>query len=67
MSGKARLALVGCGFMGQAVHLPNSLKAKGSEVVAVCELGEKLGRAAAERYCIPCYYRSHRTRWTQAI
>jgi predicted dehydrogenase len=60
MGGKVRLALVGCGFMGQAVHLPNFLKARGCEVVAVCELREKLGRAVAERYRIPRYYRSHR-------
>ncbi len=46
--------------MGQAVHLPNFLKTESCEVVALCEVREKLGRAVAKQHGIPRYYRSHR-------
>lgn len=39
---RVRIAFVGCGMMGQMVHLPNFLKLDNCEVVALCELREKL-------------------------
>jgi len=57
--GKVRLAFLGCGWMGQRVHLPNFLKLDDCEIVALCELREKLGKAVAGKHGIPRYYRSH--------
>jgi len=54
-----RVAVVGAGFMGQLVHIPNFLRAKNCEVVALCDLREKLGRAVAAKYHIPRFYNSH--------
>ncbi len=59
MVDKVRLAFLGCGWMGQRVHLPNFLKLENCEVVALCEVRERLGRAVAKRHGIPRYYRSH--------
>lgn len=59
MVDKVRVGFVGCGFMGQGVHLPCFLKAEGCEILAIAEVRERLGRAVAERYRIPKYYRSH--------
>lgn len=59
MNKKLRIAFLGCGFMGQRVHLPNFLKLENCEVVALCEVREKLGKAVASRYNIPRYCKSH--------
>jgi len=59
MRSKVRLAILGCGFMGQKVHLPNFMKLENCEIVALCETREKLGRAVANKYGIPKYYKSH--------
>jgi len=57
--GKVRLAFLGCGWMGQRVHLPNFLKLDNCEIVALCELRERLGKAVAGKHGIPRYYKSH--------
>ena len=54
-----RVAVVGAGFMGQLVHIPNFLKLENCEIIALCEMREKLGKAVASKYHIPRYYRSH--------
>lgn len=59
MVDKVRVAFLGCGMMGQRVHLPNFLKLDNCEVVALCELREKLGMTVAKKHGIPRYYKSH--------
>lgn len=54
-----RVAIVGAGFMGQLVHIPNFLKVENCKVVALCDKREKLGRSVAEKYRIPRFYNSH--------
>ncbi|RLE80703.1 MAG: hypothetical protein DRJ52_05770 [Thermoprotei archaeon] len=54
-----RLAFIGAGVMNQLVHIPNFMSISDCEVVALCELREKLGRAVAAMYHIPRYYKSH--------
>jgi len=56
---EVRLALVGCGTMGQAVHLPNFLASEKCQLVAVAHLREKLAQQIAAHYRIPKAYRSH--------
>jgi len=55
---KVRLAMVGCGMMGQTVHLQNFLKAPNCEVVAVCDQDEELAAKVAARYHIPAAFGS---------
>ena len=44
---KVRLAMVGCGMMGQSVHLQSFLKNPKCEVVAICDQdGELAGKVA---------------------
>jgi len=54
-----RLAFIGAGIMNQLVHIPNFMSIGDCEVVALCELREKLGKAVAAKYNIPRYYKSH--------
>jgi len=56
---KAKLGFVGCGFMGQCVHLPSFHKVKNAEIVAVSDLRPKLAKAVAERWGIKKVYPSH--------
>ncbi|NOZ22198.1 MAG: Gfo/Idh/MocA family oxidoreductase [Planctomycetes bacterium] len=48
-----RLAMVGCGKMGQSVHLRNFLQVKRCSVVAVCDRQAGLAREVAEVNRIP--------------
>jgi len=50
---KVRLAMVGCGMMGQSVHLQNFLKTPKCEVVAICDQDAQLAQKVAERYHVP--------------
>ena len=53
--GRVRVALVGCGRIS-AYHLAALQPLAGVEVVAVCDLDEKLARRTASQYGIPrCY------------
>ncbi len=54
-----KVAIVGAGFMGQLVHIPNFFRLQNCEVIALSDVREKLGRSVASKYHIPRYYRSH--------
>jgi predicted dehydrogenase len=54
-----RLGYVGCGFMGQKVHLPNFASIPGCELMALAEVRPRLRERVAERYRIPRRYESH--------
>jgi predicted dehydrogenase len=56
---KVRLALVGCGQMGQGVHLPNLLGLEQCQVLAVADVRADVARQVAEHYRIPKVYHSH--------
>ncbi|HEX4214543.1 MAG TPA: Gfo/Idh/MocA family oxidoreductase [Candidatus Dormibacteraeota bacterium] len=54
-----RLGYVGCGFMAQAVHLPNFSTLSGCRLLALAEVRPGLARAVAERFRIERIYSSH--------
>lgn len=54
-----KIGFVGCGMMGQTVHLPNFLSNPACEVVALAEVREKVGRMVAERHRIRAFYASY--------
>ncbi|RLI34875.1 hypothetical protein DRO55_05960 [Candidatus Bathyarchaeota archaeon] len=56
---KVKIGFIGCGFMGQCVHLPSFMRVKGAEVVALSDLRFGLAKAVAKRWGIPRVYRSH--------
>jgi len=56
---KVRLGFVGCGFMGQCVHLPSFRRVKNAEIVAVTDLRPKLAKAVAKKWKIGKVYPSH--------
>ncbi|GAA0975352.1 Gfo/Idh/MocA family oxidoreductase [Acrocarpospora macrocephala] len=56
MKENVRLALVGCGRIAQAAHLPALEKAEGVELVAVSDPSQDVARAVAGRYGIPAAY-----------
>ena len=55
---KVRLAMVGCGMMGQTVHLQCFLKAPRCEIVAICDQDAELAGKVAERYGVPASFGS---------
>jgi len=59
MPEKVRLGFIGCGFMGQCVHLPSFKKVKNAEIIAISDLRPKLAKAVAERWKIRKVYPSH--------
>jgi len=54
-----KVGFVGCGFMGQLVHLPNFASLPDCELVALAEMRVELGRQVAQKYQIPRIYLSH--------
>lgn len=54
-----KIGFVGCGLMGQLVHLPNFCSLPGCEVVALAEMRTELGRRVAGKHQIPRVYCSH--------
>ncbi|HET7475222.1 MAG TPA: Gfo/Idh/MocA family oxidoreductase [Dermatophilaceae bacterium] len=56
MTEPVRLALVGCGRIAQAAHLPALEKADGVRLVAVSDPSPQVARQAARRYGIPAAY-----------
>jgi virulence factor len=54
--GKVRVAMVGAGGQGNTAHWPSLASFEDVEIVAVCELKEKLAREAAEKYNVPKVY-----------
>ena len=59
MPGKVKLGFVGCGFMGQCVHLPSFQRAKNAEIVAITDLRPRLAKTVADRWKIGKVYPSH--------
>jgi len=51
-----RVALVGCGAITQARHIPSLLKIRGVELVATCDKDEELAKRVAERCHSNKYY-----------
>ncbi|HOK55706.1 MAG TPA: Gfo/Idh/MocA family oxidoreductase, partial [bacterium] len=54
---KIKIVFVGVGAMGQCAHLKNYVLIPDCEVVAICEIREKLGKKVAERYGIKNFYK----------
>ena len=54
-----RFAYVGCGFVGQTIHIPNFASLPGCRFLALAEVRSDLGREVATRHGIPKVYRSH--------
>ena len=54
-----RFAYIGCGFMGQTIHIPNFSRLSNCNFMALAEVREELGKSVALRYGIPKVYRSH--------
>jgi predicted dehydrogenase len=48
-----RVALIGCGRIAQAAHLPGLEKASGIELSAVCDSSRTVADAVARRYGVP--------------
>jgi len=59
MPEKIKLGFIGCGFMGQCVHLPSFKRAENAEIVAISDLRTKLAKAVADRWKIEKIYASH--------
>ncbi len=56
---KLRIGFVGCGFMGQLVHLANFAAQEDCEVVALAELRPRLRELVAQKYGIPRTVATH--------
>ncbi len=54
-----RFAYIGCGFMGQKVHIPNFRAIPDVDFVALAEVRPQLGARVATRMGIPKVYASH--------
>ncbi|RLI05908.1 hypothetical protein DRO22_02135 [Candidatus Bathyarchaeota archaeon] len=59
VTAKVRIGFIGCGFMGQCVHLPSFKRLKNAEVTAICDVRLNLAKAVAERWRIKKVYASH--------
>ena len=55
-----RFAYIGCGFMGQKVHIPNFRALPEVDFVALAEVRPKLAAKVATRFGIPKVYASHK-------
>jgi predicted dehydrogenase len=56
---RVKLAVLGCGFMGQGVHLPNFLANPKCEVVGVADMRRDLAARAAGRFGLKQVWRDH--------
>jgi len=56
---KVKIAIVGCGFMGQVAHLHNYLYVKGCEVVALAESRDLQRELISKKHNISKTYRKH--------
>ena len=54
-----RFAYVGCGFVGQTIHIPNFASLPNCKFLALAEVRPELARDVAKRYGIPKVYKSH--------
>src|SRR6185503_17051463 len=55
---KIKIALIGCGNVGQVIHLPILKKMQDIEVLAVVDPDERKAKAVALRYNIPQTFKS---------
>ena len=55
---KVKIALVGCGNVGQVIHLPILKRMPDVELVAVCDPDERKAKTIAARYGIPTSFKS---------
>ena len=51
-----RVAVIGCGKIGQWHHIPSLLKIGDAKIVAICDANEDLAREVAKRFNISRYY-----------
>ena len=51
-----KVGLVGCGEVANWAHLPSLKKVKRAEVVAVCDVAEKVAASTTQRFHIRQYY-----------
>ena len=58
-SAPIRFAYVGCGFVGQTIHIPNFASLPECKFMALAEVRSELGREVAARFNIPKLYTSH--------
>lgn len=54
-----RFAYVGCGFVGQTIHIPNFAAQPNCDFIALAEPRAELGASVARRYGIRKLYKSH--------
>jgi predicted dehydrogenase len=54
-----RFAYVGCGFVGQTIHIPNFASLPNCKFLALAEVRSELARDVAKRFNIPKVYKSH--------
>jgi len=54
-----RFAYIGCGFVGQKIHIPNFSSLPECDFLAIAEPRGDLGDRVAKRYGIPKVYKSH--------
>jgi len=54
-----RFGYIGCGFVGQNIHIPNFSALKECKFLALAEPRKELGTAVAKRYGIPKLYKNH--------
>ncbi len=59
MNNPVRFAYVGCGFVGQRIHIPNFASLPDCRFVAIAEARPELGAKVAARYGIERVYASH--------
>lgn len=58
-SNPVRFAYIGCGFVGQKIHIPNFSTLPECEFIAIAEPRGDLGERVAKRYGIRKVYKSH--------
>ncbi len=53
---KVKLGIIGCGGISQIAHLPALKYVKNIELIAVCDVSEKVARGISKIYSVPSYY-----------
>ncbi|MEK6645772.1 MAG: Gfo/Idh/MocA family oxidoreductase, partial [Candidatus Firestonebacteria bacterium] len=56
---KIKIGIIGCGFMSQAIHIPNFIANKKCEIVGVSDINEELSRLVAKKFNIN-FYKSYK-------
>ena len=55
-----KIGIIGCGFTGQLVHIPNYATNKNCSIVALAAGRNELREKVAQRYGIPRTYKTHK-------